>query len=258
MEKRKKRLLDKMDKPANRNAMLLTFAQWLDRGSMLLRRLGGSRPSLRSVLAAILRRTENAPQVVDVGAYHGEFARAVIRVRRDAKIHCFEPIPSARAILEDRLRSYTNIKIYSSGIGDSDSAETLNVNEFGAASSMLHVTPLCIENYPVVSTTTSAQSVQMRRLDSVFPTGAFDLLKLDVQGYEREVINGAQELLGRTSWIITEVSFAPLYDKGVLVDEVCELLRRAGFQLETAFGWSNGQQGYPLQADFLFSRQAAR
>ena len=49
-----------------------------------------------------------------------------------------------------------------------------------------------------------------------------DLLKLDVQGYELEILKGAKDILKRTSLIITEVSLIEVYKDCPLVSKIVE------------------------------------
>jgi hypothetical protein len=56
-------------------------------------------------------------------------------------------------------------------------------------------------------------------------------LKLDVQGYELKVLDGAQQLLRRAVAVEAELSLVPLYEGGPLIDEVIRYLGERGFRL---------------------------
>ena len=81
------------------------------------------------------------------------------------------------------------------------------------------------------------------------------LLKMDVQGYEDKVINGAKQLLNDVDYIITEVSFRSLYKDQPLFGDIYDLLSSLGFQhggnFETLL---SPKDGSILQADALFYR----
>jgi hypothetical protein len=73
--------------------------------------------------------------------------------------------------------------------------------------------------------------VQTRRLDDVVEIAALDMLKIDVQGAELMVFNGARQKLGRAVAVHTEVCFLPLYKNQPLFGEIDLALRGLGFVL---------------------------
>jgi hypothetical protein len=70
------------------------------------------------------------------------------------------------------------------------------------------------------------------------------LLKIDVQGYEKFVLEGAQAILKKTHYLIIEVNFISHYEGDILFPELHELLSASGFFLqnlsEPHFGHRNG------------------
>jgi N-acetylglutamate synthase-like GNAT family acetyltransferase len=57
----------------------------------------------------------------------------------------------------------------------------------------------------------------------------YNLLSMDVQGYEMEVLKGAEELLPRIDYIITEVNTKELYSNCALLPEMDSFLQTRGF-----------------------------
>ena len=82
------------------------------------------------------------------------------------------------------------------------------------------------------------------------------LLKIDVQGFELEVLRGAGESLVLVDQVFVECSFVELYDGQALADEVVCYLRDAGLRLVGVYGVVTSANGSSLQADFLFQRNA--
>ena len=81
------------------------------------------------------------------------------------------------------------------------------------------------------------------------------LLKVDTQGFEAQVLDGAGPLLGRLAAISLELSFVPLYEGQQLFDDLVTRLRDAGYvlyALEAGFG--DRRTGRMLQCDGLFVR----
>jgi hypothetical protein len=80
------------------------------------------------------------------------------------------------------------------------------------------------------------------------------LLKIDVQGFEMEVLRGAVEILSSFSSIYVECSFIELYSGQALINETIEFLYSAGFALAGLFNQTTDSCGRPVQADVLFHR----
>jgi hypothetical protein len=84
--------------------------------------------------------------------------------------------------------------------------------------------------------------------------GSRNLLKVDTQGFELEVLRGAEGLLDRFSAIYCELSFKELYVGQPLASEVIAYLFQRNWSLAGIYNViSEGNLG-PLQADMLFLR----
>ena len=102
------------------------------------------------------------------------------------------------------------------------------------------------------------ETVDVARLDDVagshLATHLRPFLKLDTQGFERQVLDGGPDTLARCVGLQMELSFVPLYAGGLLVDEAISTAYAAGFHLvgmEPGFADPDGQV---LQADGVFIR----
>ena len=81
------------------------------------------------------------------------------------------------------------------------------------------------------------------------------LVKMDVQGFEDRVIRGAPETLARASAVISEVSFAGLYEGQPLFEDILDLMRSLHFRCGGMLGgFSDLDTGEMLEADALFIR----
>jgi hypothetical protein len=99
----------------------------------------------------------------------------------------------------------------------------------------------------------------VRRLDDVLtePGPARPcLLKIDVQGYELEVLRGGEETLRSVDEVFVECSFVELYTGQALAGELIAYLCSKGFRLTGIFGVKRDLAGRCLQADALFQRSA--
>jgi hypothetical protein len=100
-----------------------------------------------------------------------------------------------------------------------------------------------------------ALRVPIQRLDACVsrPLARPSLLKIDVQGFELEVLKGASALLPEIDAIYVEVSYIELYEGQALHGEIERCLEHAGYRPDGRFNLHR-HQGEPVQADRLFRR----
>lgn len=96
-------------------------------------------------------------------------------------------------------------------------------------------------------------AVPTQRLDDIADIARIDFLKMDVQGGELSVLQGAQRLLTDTLVVQAEVEFVPLYQGQPLFTDVDGFLRAAGFQFHTFLGMALRFVG-PLQMTHMQQR----
>jgi hypothetical protein len=83
-------------------------------------------------------------------------------------------------------------------------------------------------------------------------------LKIDVQGFEPQVLEGAARLLDRTQGVQLELSLAPLYEGQTLFLPLVDWLAKKGFELWALIpGFIDNKTGRMLQVDGIFFRPDA-
>lgn len=197
--------------------------------------------------------------VIDVGAHQGEFSSAIRALLPDARIYAFEPLPDCCKILSQRLGANRPGQAFPLAIGRQPGAVTIWRCKYPKSSSVLPMAELHRASFPWTAENTPL-TVEMNSLDSFdgqLRLAARVLLKIDVQGYEAEVLRGARNLLERIDFVLLEISFRPLYEGQASFKEIYELLQNAGFSysgnLEQLLSPLDGSV---LQADAFFVRRA--
>jgi len=102
------------------------------------------------------------------------------------------------------------------------------------------------------------KAIQLRRLASVLRRDqivAPALLKIDVQGFELEVLKGSRELLNLFETVYVEASYLELYEGQALAGDVIEFMRECGFEIQGVYNQYEHEIRGALQADFLFVRR---
>lgn len=193
--------------------------------------------------------------IIDVGANIGQFALAAAQRFPMAEIYCFEPVPDVCRILKDNLKRFPKIHVNNCAIGNENGKLPFYRNEFTLASSALpmhkkNTHPNCDANRSDII------EVDIFRMDD-FPSLHVRepvLLKLDVQGYEKNALQGAEKILKYIDYIALEVSFVQLYENQPLFDELHEYLKDIGFELLVPVDVNAGNNLAILEMDVLYRK----
>ena len=197
--------------------------------------------------------------VLDVGANTGQFASEIRRGGYAGKIVSFEPLTQAHAELQQTSEVDPMWDVYPRcALGDHEGEETINIAGNSQSSSIL----------PMLETHRSAapesayqgrENVPIKMLDDVvgqyLKNARAPFLKIDTQGFEWQVLDGARETLPHIKGILVELSLVPLYEGQHLWREIIDRLETEGFVL-WGFkpGFTDQATGQSLQVDGMFFR----
>ena len=192
--------------------------------------------------------------IYDIGANVGTWSLLAKAIFPHSRIEAFEPLHRHHQEFANRLRSQAGVSIHQTALGSENKSMALRITDFSDASSLL---PLASESRKEFGLKeVDSVEVPVRRLDDFRRENSLpfpDLVKLDVQGWELEVLKGAPESLAHAKAIIAEVSFREYYERQCLFHELVHLLADAGLFLAMLGEYT--QKGVPLrQADVLFLR----
>ncbi len=197
--------------------------------------------------------------VFDVGANAGQFALWLREAGYRGRIVSFEPLSSAYEQLLKRSRRDALWTVAPRvAIGSEEGEIEMHVSANLASSSILDMAAEQVAAAPE-SRYVGKERVLLRRLDSfahyVEPDSAL-FLKVDTQGYEDRVLQGAAGLLDRCVGLQLELSFVPLYQGQQLFDGMLEILRARGFDLWALWPcFADPGSGRLLQVDATFFRR---
>ena len=222
-----------------------------------------SRTSHRMV-GDLARQGLRPDTVIDVGANRGQFAVAALQTWPSCTVHSFEPLPSMTDHLNALVTRYSGrYRVTPTAVGSEPGSATLNVNRHHQSSSLLALDRRHLNAFPE-ATPTDTVDVPVTTLDEDLSPADLtgnSLLKVDVQGFEREVLQGAERVLGEVDHVILEASFAPLYADEWTFTEIESFMDARGFRFVRPVGsLRDPRNGEYLQIDALFEpfRSASR
>lgn len=210
--------------------------------------------------AAILR-TLRIDLVLDVGANAGQFARSLRESDFSGRIVSFEPLESARrALLAASAGDDRWFVADRAAIGDRAGEIDVHVSANSVSSSALEMLDAHARSAPE-SRYVGVERVPLRRLDDIaaghLMADSRILLKIDTQGFEDRVLEGAAGILTRVSAIQIELSLVPLYSGQKLLPEMLHQLREAGFSPWAMWpAFIEPATGRSLQIEAIFVRSA--
>lgn len=195
--------------------------------------------------------------VLDVGAADGGYGRQLRQFGFAGRIVSFEPLAASHAALSATAADDPQWTTRNHALGDEPGTATINVASNSTSSSLLPMEQAHRDAEPSVGYV-GQEEIRVDTLDAVagdvLTGAAVPFLKIDTQGFERQVLAGAEATIPRLVGLQLELSFVPLYQGGMLVHEAMAWAYDHGFQLEVIEqGWA-APSGQMLQADGIFFR----
>jgi FkbM family methyltransferase len=199
--------------------------------------------------------------VLDVGGNIGQFSEKLREIGYRGKIVSFEPLPEAFGIINSKaMKDRWGWEVHDFALGARQERATIHVAGNSYSSSILKMLPRHEQLAPE-SRYVGDVEIQVKTLDSVFlpewRARRDVFLKIDTQGFEQQVIEGAKESLPFVDTIQLEMSLTPLYEGETLFEDMYTLLKGKGYRLVAIEpGSADRETGEMLQLDAVFHRFA--
>ena len=200
--------------------------------------------------------------VLDVGANTGQFSEKIIKFGYKKKIISFEPMSEAYRELSLKSKKIKNWQIYDRvGFGKKKSIKTLNISKNSVSSSILEISKNKLNQEPNAKFI-KKEKINLISLNDLLKKKIYKkkriFLKIDTQGYEKQIIIGASKVLNRIHCIMLEVSITPLYKGEVNYLNIIEFMKKKGFYVwAIERGFSNKKIGKVNQIDVIFINKNA-
>lgn len=200
--------------------------------------------------------------VIDVGANIGLYGRKLIKnLNYKGDIYSFEPMAKEFKGLKNESKNFEKWMVFNEALGDKQQKLKINVSENSVSSSILGILDKHTESAPE-SKYSHQEEVCVNTLDNIVKENNLKdkniFLKLDVQGFERQALLGGADSLKYIDTIQVEISLVPLYEGGIVFEELFDMLRVQGYTLVAIEnGFSHKTTGQMLQMDGIFHRYSS-
>jgi FkbM family methyltransferase len=180
-------------------------------------------------------RDRHQPVLFDVGANVGQTTLELAKRLPAGKIYSFEPVDECFQKLCRATASLPNVQCELCALSDENGTAKVHVTCEREGSSLLSLTGDTLGRWRWTSPD-FATDVPVLRLDRFCADHSIDhidLLKLDVQGAERKVLDGAGDMLqpAKVEFVFAEVLFRQYYEGQAYFHQVYERLQTRGYRL---------------------------
>jgi FkbM family methyltransferase len=217
----------------------------------------------RALFRGVLPSIEHGPAlkglafdcIIDVGANRGQFATFARNCFPQCRIVSFEPLDRPARIYDSLFRHDARTRLVRAAVGTECGSLLMHVTAEDDSSSPLAIGELQTRAFGTAVIGTLEVPCGLLS-DYLRPDdlGQKNLLKIDTQGFELQVLRGAEQLLDRFSAIYCELSFVELYVGQPLASEIISYLFQRQFSLAGVYNITAARNFGSLQADMLFAR----
>jgi FkbM family methyltransferase len=188
----------------------------------------------RTIAIAHFLKIPTQSLIIDVGGFDGKVAVKFAEAFPEAQIYTFEPIRKHFDNLQNTIRSYPSITSFNVALGDSTEEKQINQLHNDSSSSILAAADL-IENHFFAThlAPKGTENIFIKRLDDILSanTAHISILKIDVQGFELNVLKGSINTLKKVYIIVLEMQNHDFYKEAPMYFELDAYLRSQGFEL---------------------------
>ena len=194
--------------------------------------------------------------IIDIGSNKGQFILLMEKLFPNKMIYSFEPIKEMIDKQKKFFKYKKNIIFHNLALGSSITSKDFLITNRMDSSSFLKIAEDKNErkNYLIKE----KRNIKISTLDSILLNEKIYrpiFIKMDVQGYELEVLKGSNDLLKKTDYLLLEVSENEMYQNQPTEKIIIEYLKDLNFNIFKANDWLNIKNTNFNQRDVLFYKK---
>tara|TARA_A100000164_G_C21856657_1_gene747876 strand:- start:80 stop:793 length:714 start_codon:yes stop_codon:yes gene_type:complete len=207
-------------------------------------------------LKELIKGIKTPETIIDIGSNKGQFILLIEKIYPNKNIYSFEPIKEMINKQKKFFAYKNNIIFHNVALGSSTTLKEFLITARMDSSSFLKIVSdkNKSKNYDIVEN----RNIQINTLDDLLVNEKIShpvLIKIDVQGYELEVLRGANNLLKKTDYLLLEVSKNEMYQNQPIEKVIVEYLKNLNFDILKSNNWSKIQNTNFYQRDIIFYKK---
>ena len=166
--------------------------------------------------------------LIDVGSHKGEFLKSFLDINKIRKFYCFEPQIEVFKFLKKEFKNNKKVKLHNFALGESQGKKKIYISNLTSLSTMSKFDDksfwLKFKNLIVGDKrrSNSVSRIKQKKIDMIFKNISLkkSFLKIDVEGYELNVLKGCEKKIKEISYVLVEShTFSQYHNKSNLVNE---------------------------------------
>jgi len=181
-------------------------------------------------------------KIIDIGAHKGEFLEKMLKIEKVNSFYAFEPQKNIFNELSEKFSKNKKVTLYNFAMDKEITNKKLKINKLSMTSSLAEINEkslyLKIKNFLTFSKSNfeDEYEIQTNTVDKIFENISLQkaLLKIDVEGFEMNVIEGSQMKLKEIPFILLENQFGNHYKNNNFKD-ITNILLKQNFEIYKKF-----------------------
>ena len=181
-------------------------------------------------------------KIIDIGAHKGEFLENMLKIEKVNTFYAFEPQKNIFNELNEKFSKNEKITLFNFAMDKEITNKKLKINKLSMTSSLAEINEkslyLKVKNFLTFSKSNfeDEYEIQTNTVDKIFENISLQksLLKIDVEGFEMNVIEGSEIKLKEIPFVLLENQFGNHY-KNNNFNDVIKLLSEQKFKIDKKF-----------------------
>lgn len=207
-------------------------------------------------LLPLLKKIKKINTLIDIGSNKGQFILLCLKFFPNPTVYSFEPIKEIFEKQKNFFEFKKKIYAFNFGIGNKNKNLNFFITKRKDSSSFLTYNGSSRHNRDYLLT--EKRNIKIRKLDQVLKNKNLIkpiLIKIDVQGYELEVLKGSREILSKIDYLLIEVSKNRMYNNQATEKEIVTFLKNKKFTMLKSLKWMKIKNTQYMQRDILFKKK---